>query len=256
LSSGSLRVAAAFVGVAVLASAPARAEGKCSGTKQWYAGKCRYPDDIAKLKTEQEAQRRAAEQRRAEEQWRKEEAEAKRQAEEAEARARAEAEKADTAACKNARRDDTADSWRGYIENFPTGKCREDATDRIEALKSKPQPPAPQPEEPEPKPKPPPRPMPAPPSLVPRRAEEKHISPVAWTGFALGAAGFLIGGITGGVAASKTSALRAACPNKVCDPSKRGDLDGTKKLADVSTGMFVIGGLGAAAGVVGLAVPI
>jgi hypothetical protein len=256
--------AAAVVAVVLLSPAAANAQvSKCTGTKQWYAGKCRYPDDIAKMKTEEEAQRRAAEQRRAEEQRRKAEAEAERKAEE-EAGKRAEAEEADAAACKRARRDDTVDSWQSYLDNFPNGKCREEATDRIDALKHKPEPPPePEPEQPKaeppprpkrlpPAPKPPPRVEPAPPSPMP--PEERRVSPVAWPGFAVGGAGFLIGGITGGVAASKASALRAACPDKVCDPGKQSDLDSAKRLADVSTAMFVVGGIGAGVGLVALIV--
>ena len=42
------------------------------------------------------------------------------------------------------------------------------------------------------------------------------------------------------------------CRNGVCPPSRHDDLDTTKRLATISTIGFVVAGVGAAVGVVGL----
>ncbi|MBW2455604.1 MAG: hypothetical protein JRI68_13885 [Deltaproteobacteria bacterium] len=80
------------------------------------------------------------------------------------------------------------------------------------------------------------------------------ISPLVWIGFGVGAAGILVGGITGGMAAGKSSELDQDCPNKVCPPDRESDIDTMKTLAHSSTVGFVVGGLGVGLGVMALLV--
>ena len=59
----------AFVSVALMTVNSSAQSGQCSGTKQYYAGKCRYPDDIVQLKRQEfanAAAKAAEEARRAE----------------------------------------------------------------------------------------------------------------------------------------------------------------------------------------------
>lgn len=65
-----------------------------------------------------------------------------------------------------------------------------------------------------------------------------------------GAAGLLVGAITGGLAVSAESDLAESCPGSVCPPEKRGDLDSANTLALTSTVSFIVGGAIAATGVV------
>ncbi|MBW2456322.1 MAG: hypothetical protein JRI68_17515 [Deltaproteobacteria bacterium] len=77
--------------------------------------------------------------------------------------------------------------------------------------------------------------------------------PVMFVGFGLGAVGLGLGAITGGMAASKSSDLEESCPNDQCPRSStEEDLDAALTLADVSTVGFIVGGVCAAVGVVGL----
>ncbi|MBW2528591.1 MAG: hypothetical protein JRI23_30740 [Deltaproteobacteria bacterium] len=80
-----------------------------------------------------------------------------------------------------------------------------------------------------------------------------EISPLVWVGFGVGAAGLLTGGITGGITLSKTSSLEDECPDKQCTAEQEADLDDAKLVGHVSTAGFVIGGVGVAVGIVGLA---
>jgi hypothetical protein len=75
---------------------------------------------------------------------------------------------------------------------------------------------------------------------------------LAWTGFSVGGVGLVVGAITGGLTLSKGSSLKDDCLNNLCPPDKQGDIDSATTLANVSNAMFVISGVGVAAGVVGL----
>jgi hypothetical protein len=66
-----------------------------------------------------------------------------------------------------------------------------------------------------------------------------------WVGLAVAGAGLATGGITAGMAAGKKSDL--ACPNNVCQPSQRDDVDSYNGLRTISTIGFVAAGVGAAA---------
>ena len=217
--------------MAVAATAEA---GECPGTKQWYAGACHYPDEIAELKKQEAAKREErARQRRA----------------------------ADEASCAQARRDDTLEGWNAYLERHREGLCADEAASRIAALS------APPPVEPEPpaaaEPEPPvaeePEPPPPPPASVPTEqlgeAEEGGVSPLVYVGFSVAGAGLIVGSITGGLSLGKKSDLEEECPDRVCQPQQEDDLDNAKLIGHASTASFVVAGVGAALGVVGLLLP-
>ncbi len=72
--------------------------------------------------------------------------------------------------------------------------------------------------------------------------------------FTVGGAGLAMGGVTGLLMLSKQSDLTASCPNRVCGPSKYGELDTANLFATLSTVGFIVGGIGVAVGVVALLV--
>lgn len=84
--------------------------------------------------------------------------------------------------------------------------------------------------------------------------DEAGVHPLVWVGFGTAAVGLTVGVITGGVAASKSSELDDECPNKVCPPERESDLDALNAVAHTSTVFLVLGGIGAAVGVVSLVV--
>jgi hypothetical protein len=77
-----------------------------------------------------------------------------------------------------------------------------------------------------------------------------------WIGIGVGAAGFLIWGIAGGVAIGKRSTLEGECSDKICPASAQGDLDSAMAAAHASTVGMVVGFAGAAVGIVGLLLPV
>jgi hypothetical protein len=98
-----------------------------------------------------------------------------------------------------------------------------------------------------------PPPAPVPPG--PEEAASGGISPVAWIGFGVGAAGVVVGAITGGLALSQANDLKERCPDNRCVRSEtETDYDGAHTIAHVSTASFAIGGAGIALGLIGLLV--
>ncbi len=77
----------------------------------------------------------------------------------------------------------------------------------------------------------------------PEPAAAKNYTP-AYVAYGVGAAGLLVGTVTGVLAMSKAS----DCPNKVC--ATQSDLDSAKSMATVSTITFGIGIAGAAVGTI------
>ena len=73
-------------------------------------------------------------------------------------------------------------------------------------------------------------------------------------GFGLAGVGLVAGSVTGILSLSKTSAIKtsAECSGNVCNPSEDGDISSAKSLATVSTVSFIVAGVGATAGVIGL----
>jgi hypothetical protein len=66
----------------------------------------------------------------------------------------------------------------------------------------------------------------------------------------LGAGGLATGAVAGGLAMHKHAQLERACPGGVCPPERQSDLDDFRTLTTVSTIGFVVGGVGAATGIV------
>ena len=100
----------------------------------------------------------------------------------------------------------------------------------------------------------------APPPLPPpAEVERKTLSPLVPIGFGVGAAGLVVGAVAGLVALNKKSALDAGCKTPsgtqfVCE-NNASDLSTARGAATVSTVGFVVAGVGAAVGVVGLLTP-
>ncbi|MBK8251383.1 MAG: PEGA domain-containing protein [Polyangiaceae bacterium] len=69
-----------------------------------------------------------------------------------------------------------------------------------------------------------------------------------YVAFGVGGAAVIVGAIAGGVSASMTSELKAACPDNLCPTSERDRLNSANALAHASTGAFVFGGVAAATG--------
>jgi len=100
-----------------------------------------------------------------------------------------------------------------------------------------------------------------PPTLLPAEVERKTLSPLVPIGFGVGTAGLIVGSVAGIVALNKKSALDAGCQKTpsgtqvVCSESNASDLSTARGAATVSTVGFVVAGVGAAVGVVGLLTP-
>jgi hypothetical protein len=74
-----------------------------------------------------------------------------------------------------------------------------------------------------------------------------------WVALGVGGAGLLAGGITGGLALGAHSSLQNKCGgggSGTCPPSAQSDVDSYNMFGAISTVGFVVGGIGAAAGVV------
>ncbi len=87
--------------------------------------------------------------------------------------------------------------------------------------------------------------LPPPPPPPPAHASRAP----AYVTLGVGAAGVVLGAITGAVALGDKSSLSNACgPSKVCGPSEESALSSAKTMATVSTVAFIVGGVGLAAG--------
>jgi hypothetical protein len=94
---------------------------------------------------------------------------------------------------------------------------------------------------------------PGPASPAPTAEEPAHQGMpryLPWVAFGVGAAGLVLGGVTGGLAMGAHSTLAGECPLGTCPASKQSDLDNYHLLGTLSTVGFAVGGVGAAAGVV------
>jgi len=80
-------------------------------------------------------------------------------------------------------------------------------------------------------------------------------SPLVYVGFGVGAAGLVVGAIGGGVALAEKGKLGPLCEGLSCDPSAKKIVSSGRTWATVSTVGFVVGGVGVAAGIVGLLMP-
>jgi len=97
----------------------------------------------------------------------------------------------------------------------------------------------------------PPPAAPAPPPPPPDTTEG-GASVLAMVGFGIAGVGLLVGTITGIVSLSKTSDLKDICPNDVCAPGDKDDISSANTMANVSNVSFVLAGIGAIVGVIGL----
>lgn len=76
----------------------------------------------------------------------------------------------------------------------------------------------------------------------------------AYIAFGVGGAGVALGAVFGILALGSKSTLDNECPNKVCPPSSKSDVDNLSSRATVSNIAFAVGAVGVAAGVVLLVV--
>jgi hypothetical protein len=88
-------------------------------------------------------------------------------------------------------------------------------------------------------------PQPVPPDQTP----SKGFGPWPWVALGVGGAGIVVGAVAGGLALGKHSTLSSNCSGGTCPPSEKSDLDSYNTLGTVSTVGFIVGGIGAAAGV-------
>lgn len=85
-------------------------------------------------------------------------------------------------------------------------------------------------------------------------AQSSSVRPaLVYGGFGLAAAGVIAGSVTGVMALSKASSVKNACAGLDCPRSVDGDLSSGRTLGTVSTIAFIAAGVGAATGVIGLA---
>jgi hypothetical protein len=67
-------------------------------------------------------------------------------------------------------------------------------------------------------------------------------------GVGLGAAGLVVGAMTGALSLSKASSVKSACPSLMCTTNQSSNISSGKTLGDVSTASFIVGGVLGAAG--------
>ena len=106
---------------------------------------------------------------------------------------------------------------------------------------------------------PPPRPAPAVKTTPPDERQHGMRTPLAkgllYGGLGVGVLGLGAGAVTGVMTLSRANRVEPQCANDICAPTARDDLDSARTLGTISTVAFVVGGVGIAAGVVGLLLP-
>ncbi len=70
-----------------------------------------------------------------------------------------------------------------------------------------------------------------------------------WSAIGVGTVGLIVGSIEGAVAISKHSRLDEACPDAVCPPGQRSELDSYRTSGAISTMGFIVAGVGYGAGI-------
>jgi hypothetical protein len=81
------------------------------------------------------------------------------------------------------------------------------------------------------------------------KASDSTKRTLAFVALGVGAAGLVVGGVTGMMALGKHGDLDDSCPGGRCPEGQRDNLDSYRTLGTVSTIGFVVGGVGAATGV-------
>lgn len=92
---------------------------------------------------------------------------------------------------------------------------------------------------------------PPPPAPPPEPTHSALPKVLMFGGFGLGAVGVGVGAVTGLMSISQTNDLKDVC-KPTCPPERQSDIDSAKGLGNISTVAFIVGGVGVAAGVVGL----
>ena len=104
---------------------------------------------------------------------------------------------------------------------------------------------------------------PAPVSTLPPAPPEPYLAPdsgaspgttqrtAGWVGIGVGAAGIVVGGITGAMALSRQQQLESSdqCLNEACGPDEHDNIDTYNALRTISTAGFIVAGVGLAAGI-------
>jgi hypothetical protein len=93
------------------------------------------------------------------------------------------------------------------------------------------------------------------PPAAPRRSAgpaEAKTSPLVYVGFGVGAAGLLVGGVSGVLSLGKASDAKGQCDANRCPSSAQDDIDASKSWATVSNVGFAVAIVGAGVGVYGL----
>jgi hypothetical protein len=85
---------------------------------------------------------------------------------------------------------------------------------------------------------------------TPEPSSAPGIHPVAWSSFAVGAAGLVVGVVTGALGWSRMSAIEERCPGGRCSTAEADDYRDAATLARVSTLGFIAAGAGITVGVV------
>lgn len=96
--------------------------------------------------------------------------------------------------------------------------------------------------------------MPGPaPVLAPIRepSPERGYSTLTITGFAVGAAAAIAGGVTGGLSLAKTGEIQDTCKDTRCPASQSGAIDDATLLANVSNVAFAVAAVGVGVGIAG-----
>lgn len=78
---------------------------------------------------------------------------------------------------------------------------------------------------------------------------------LVYGGFGVGIVGVGVGAVTGLMSFSKVDDVKTKCGGETCPPAYQSDVDSAKSLGNIATIAFIAGGVGVAAGVVGLVVP-
>ncbi len=73
---------------------------------------------------------------------------------------------------------------------------------------------------------------------------------LGFSALGLGGAGLIVGGVSGLLALGKHAKLKDACPNAGCDPREQATLDSFHTFGAISTGGFIVGGVGVTLGAV------
>ncbi len=78
---------------------------------------------------------------------------------------------------------------------------------------------------------------------------------LVYGGFGVGIVGVGVGAVAGLMSFSKVDDVKTKCGGETCPPAYQSDVDSAKGLGNIATVAFIVGGVGVAAGIVGLVVP-